>query len=97
MSLEYREKPVKREHTMVLTDRRQMVLEGVQHVDSFDDDTIALATDMGALIIRGHNLRINQLDLEAGHFSAEGDFDSMAYSHKKTSKNAQTTWKRIWR
>ncbi len=97
MSIEHRDKLPKRQNTVALSDRTQLVIEGVQHVNNFDDDTISLSTDMGMLTIRGHNLRINQLDLDVGHFSAEGDFDAFVYSRKNVRNKSSTTWKKMWR
>ncbi len=85
-----------RPHSLALTNRAQLTIEGVQHVENFDDDAIALSTDMGTLIVRGHNLRILQLDLDSGHFVAEGEVDSLGYTRKRGSK-AEGPWARLWR
>lgn len=87
----------KRVHSIVLANRQTLTLEGVQHVDNFDDDTIVLATDMGLLTIRGHNLRIQSLDLEQGHFMAVGEFDAVVYGKKKGRGQEQNVWKKMWR
>ncbi len=85
-----------RPHSLTLINRTQLSIEGVQHVENFDDDVILLSTDLGILTIKGHNLRIHQLDLDSGNFVAEGDVDSLTYSHKKFGK-ANGTWARLWR
>ncbi|PSR28817.1 MAG: sporulation protein YabP [Sulfobacillus thermosulfidooxidans] len=85
-----------RTHLLTLTNRTQLAIEGVQHVENFDDDVIMLSTDMGILTIKGHNLRIHQLDLDSGSFVAEGDIDSLVYSRKKPGKS-DGTWARLWR
>jgi len=85
-----------RHHALTLTNRAQLSIEGVQHVENFDDDVILLSTDMGILTIKGHKLRIRQLDLDSGSFIAEGDIDSLIYSRKRSAK-AEGTWARLWR
>lgn len=85
-----------RRHQLSLMARRQLAVDGVKHVDSFDDDSIVLSTDMGTLTIRGRNLRIHQLDLEAGRFTAEGEVDVMTYSQRRDLK-AQSLLKKLWR
>jgi sporulation protein YabP len=85
-----------RSHTLTLTNRAQLSIDGVQHVENFDDDAILLSTDMGILTIRGRKLRIHQLDLDSGNFIAEGDIDSLTYSRRKTVKGGGT-WARLWR
>lgn len=86
-------------HAFTLTDRQTLALCGVQHVDNFDDDTIVLSTTMGTLTIRGHNLRIQTLDLEQGQFAAVGDFDVLQYGKKKGSRGSSSgnTWQKLWR
>lgn len=88
----------KRGHSIALTNRQTLALEGVQHVDNFDDDTIVLSTVMGTLTIKGHNLRIQTLDLEQGRFVAVGEFDGLQYGKKKPQRGqAGSTWNKIWR
>lgn len=88
----------KREHSITLLGRQTLSLEGVQHVDNFDDDTIVLSTTMGILTVRGHNLRIQTLDLDQGHFVAVGEFDALQYGKKKGQRgSSQNTWQKIWR
>ncbi len=88
----------KRGHSITLANRQSLSLEGVQHVDNFDDDTIALSTTLGTLSIRGDNLRIRTLDLDQGRFVAVGEFDTLQYGRKKGQRgDANTTWKKIWR
>lgn len=88
----------KRRHSVLLVNRKTLTLEGVQHVDNFDDDTIVLNTDMGTLTIRGHNLRIQQLDLAAGQFTAEGEIDGLFYSRKRPAgMSADSGWRKLWR
>ncbi len=94
MADERREKT--RNHTVTLTNRAQLSIEGVQHVENFDDDVILLSTDLGILTIKGRKLHIHQLDLDSGHFIAEGDIDSLVYSRKKSVK-AEGVWSRLWR
>ncbi len=88
----------KREHSIMLVDRQNLSLQGVQHVDNFDDDTIVLLTTMGPLTVRGHNLRIEALDLEQGRFVASGEFDALQYGKKhSSSRTPENPWKKLWR
>ena len=68
------------EHSIILTNRESLNIQGVHHVDSFDDHEIILATQLGKLTIKGKNMRIKQLDLDEGNFVVEGHVDSFAYS-----------------
>ena len=88
------EKP---DHSVSLVNRQHLSISGVQHVDNFDDDTIVLSTTMGTLTIRGHNLRIQSLDLDRGHFEAAGEFDAVQYGSKKGVRGQASTWQKLWR
>lgn len=67
-------------HHVSLSDREELQVSGVLHVDSFDDRQIVLATDLGTLTIQGEDLQIRQLDLESGRFAVEGIINALNYS-----------------
>ena len=60
-------------HSIVIEDRKRVSISGVTDVES-------LATDLGELIIRGFELHINRIDVEAGDMTLEGEVASIAYS-----------------
>lgn len=85
-------------HTLGMRSRKELDIEGVERVESFNDDNIVVITVMGRLIIRGHNLHIQQLDLEKGRFSAQGEVDSLVYSQRSRDKGrGGSNWQKIWR
>ena len=51
-------------HTMVVEDRKRLSVSGVTDVESFDEETVALATELGELLIHGYDLHINRIDVE---------------------------------
>ena len=67
-------------HQVTLTNREELRVSGVLHVDSFDDRQIVLATDLGTLTIQGEDLQIRQLDLESGRFAVEGIVNALSYA-----------------
>ena len=67
-------------HSIVVEDRKRVSISGVTDVESFDEENVILATDLGELIIHGENLHINRIDVEAGDLSLEGDIVSFAYT-----------------
>ncbi len=67
-------------HRLVLESREQCSVTGVLRVASFDDKTIVLETDCGALTLQGSDLQIQQLDLDAGTFAVQGVISGAAYS-----------------
>jgi sporulation protein YabP len=76
-------KPAKVPHSLIVENRRTLTATGVSNVDSFDEQTIVAYTDMGELIIRGSQLKINKLNIETGELTLMGDIISMSYSDNK--------------
>ena len=67
-------------HNIVLEDRRLLTISGVSDVDSFDEETVTVFTDMGELTVRGSNLHINKLSVEVGELTVEGNISALIYS-----------------
>lgn len=67
-------------HNVVLEDRKMLTVSGVSDVDSFDEQTVIVFTDMGELTVRGSNLHINRLSVEVGELTVEGNIAALIYS-----------------
>ena len=57
---------------IILENRKKMTLTGVEEVISFDDEKILLNTKLGALTIKGQNLKMNKLDVQNGDVMING-------------------------
>ncbi|MBS3874164.1 MAG: sporulation protein YabP [Firmicutes bacterium] len=68
-----------RNHRVVVTNREQVVVDGVMHVDKFDASEIILETDLGMMALRGEDLHIKQLSLEQGQLLVDGAIRSIDY------------------
>lgn len=75
----YEEMRVPGEHRVVLEDREQLTVSGVEEVESFDENTIVMLTNRGTLIVRGEELHIEKLSLDGGDLKVEGTIDSLTY------------------
>lgn len=64
-------------HQLILEDRRALTVSGVSDVDSFDELTVVVYTDLGELTVKGENLHINRLNLESGELMLEGHIQSL--------------------
>lgn len=84
-------------HGVVLDARRHLEVVGVTHVDTFTEDTIVLSTDLGILTIKGHALRIQQVNLDTSHLVADGEVDGLQYSRRRPRAPDETLWRRLWR
>lgn len=66
-------------HTIILEGREKLSISGVTDVQSFDEDQILLETVQGMLVIRGQNLHVEKLQLEAGELSVVGEVGCIEY------------------
>lgn len=84
-------------HKIVISNRKNGVLNGVIDVLSFDVGEILLETEMGMLMIKGNDLHVNRLTLEKGEIDIEGKIDSFVYSDvKKPVKQAGSLLGRLF-
>ena len=83
-------------HNIILEDRRLLTVSGVSDVDSFDERTVTVFTDMGLLIVRGSDLHINRLSVEVGELLLEGKIVSLTYQDE-TPKSAGGFFGKVFR
>ena len=77
------EKPAaKGPHNVILEDRKRISITGVKDVDSFDEETVIVFTDLGELTVRGKDLHINRLSVEVGELTLEGSISALIYSEE---------------
>ncbi|MDR1409068.1 MAG: sporulation protein YabP [Oscillospiraceae bacterium] len=84
-------------HTLSLENREGLRLTGISDVDSFDEQTVAVFTDMGELTVRGSGLHINKLSLDTGELSLEGRVDSLTYSNQAQRQSGGGFFTRMFR
>ena len=66
-------------HRVVLEDREQLTISGVEEVESFDENTILLTTAHGDLEVQGEGLHIEKLSLDGGDLKVEGLVTALLY------------------
>lgn len=64
-------------------------MEGVLHVDSFDNEEVVIETDAGMLIVRGEQLHIKELNLETGTLQLTGTVDALVYADDGFAKKGK--------
>lgn len=67
-------------HVVSLSERRALSVSGVQDVDSFDEMTVVVYTELGELTVKGTGLHINRLNIETGDLTLEGMIESLTYT-----------------
>ena len=73
-------------HHIILEEREQLVVSGVEEVERFDENTILLTTAQGALEIQGEGLHIEKLSLDGGDLKVEGRVDALVYGEERRSR-----------
>lgn len=71
----------KRFQNIIVENRSAASITGVLHVESFNESTILLETDLGMLEIRGEELHIKKLNLDnnSGELEVEGGIYGLEY------------------
>jgi sporulation protein YabP len=77
----------KQPHNVIMEDRKSLTVTGVKDVDSFDEQTMIIYTDMGELTVRGNQLHINRLNTEAGELNVTGSIYGLAYTDDRDKKS----------
>ncbi len=81
--MDERELGTAEDHELSLVNREQANITGVLHLATFDDEQIVLDTELGSLTLKGEDLHIKQLDLDAGRLAVEGLITSVTYGPGK--------------
>ena len=81
------EKKITNMQNIVLENRTHLNVSGVIDVLNFDEQLVTLETELGVLIIKGSNLRLNKFNLDNTDLSVNGDINSIIYDDKPSSKS----------
>lgn len=84
-------------HQLVLAERERLTLDGVSHVESFDDREIVLETELGGLVVHGEELHIKELNLEKGNLLVSGYVQSVEYLGDSLGKRSKGLLARLFR
>lgn len=76
-----------RTQNLILENREKLSISGVIDVESFNDESVIVDTELGVLIISGVDLHINKLNLDNSELSIEGNITGCEYSDKESSRS----------
>lgn len=82
---------------MTIENRKKLLLTGVSEVVSFNDEQIELNTNLGFLIIKGRELKMNKLDVQNGDIVIIGLINSCAYSGNDSKSNKDSIISRLFK
>ncbi len=86
-------KPPARPHSLSLDGRESLRVSGVDDVSGFDENLIVLSTSQGDLTVRGAELHIDRIDLEAGQLEVRGHIQELRYDEPAKSGSL---WSRLF-
>ena len=66
-------------HGLQLDGRERLNVTGVLDVSGFDENTVLLETTLGELCVRGEELHIERIDLNAGALELRGKVRELSY------------------
>ena len=79
MAYEQTPKSVQKQQLLSLENREKLSLTGVTDVSGFDESLIVLVTALGPLAVRGEELHIDRIDLNAGELEVRGKIRELSY------------------
>ena len=82
-----------RYHSLQLEGREKLGIMGVDDVAGFDETTVVLTTAQGDLTVRGQQLHIERIDLEAGLLELRGHIQDLSYDEPV---HAGSFWSRLF-
>lgn len=72
-----------RPHNVIMENRKSLSVSGVSDVDSFDEQTVVIYTDMGELTVKGKGLHIDRLNIEIGEIELTGTIYGLMYTDER--------------
>ena len=82
---------------LMLENRKRLIINGVIEVINFNDSQILLNTDVGTMIVKGQELKMNKLDVQNGDVIITGKVDSCVYTNDKSKDKKDSIISRLFR
>lgn len=76
-------------HNIAISERKNIVINGVKKIDSFDEEEFLIETTMGYLFLKGEGLEIVKLDTYQGNVSIKGKINSFNYVESATKREKE--------
>lgn len=73
-------------HKLTLNRREQLTVSGVDEVIGFDENTVILHTELGALHIYGQQLQLKELSVESGQMAVTGQISALVYEQPRSRR-----------
>ncbi len=85
--IEDKKVPKPKVQNLILENREKLSVSGVIDVESFNDESIIVDTELGMLVVKGIDLHINKLNIDSSELGIEGEIISCEYSDREGPRN----------
>ena len=82
-------------HHIILEEREQLSISGVEEVESFDEQEIVMRTVAGGLVVTGEGLSVSRLSVDSGDVSVSGRIDALRY--EDPAEERRSLWAKLFR
>jgi sporulation protein YabP len=82
---------------LMLENRNKLNISGIIEVINFNENQILLNTNVGIMIIKGQDLKMNKLDVQNGDVVITGKVDSFVYTSDKSKAKKDSIISRLFR
>lgn len=70
-------------HNVIMENRKSLTISGVSDLDSFDEHSVVMFTELGELTVRGYDLHINEMSVGTGELVVTGEVTALLYGDKE--------------
>lgn len=84
-------------HELKINDRREIFLTGIKKITSFDNEEFLMESNMGVILLKGHDLEILKLDTHDGNVKIKGKIVSFAYLDGETKQNNEGFFTKLFK
>ena len=86
-----------KKHCVNVNERKEVFIDGILKLDSFDKNEFLISTSKGYLHIVGKDLTLGNMDMEKGTLSINGSIDSLSYLNSSTEQNKEGFFKKLFK
>ena len=86
-----------KKHCVSINERKEVFIDGILKLDSFDKNEFLISTSKGYLHIKGKDLTLGTMDMDKGTLSINGSIDSVSYLNSSTEQNKEGFFKKLFK
>jgi len=73
-------------HALQLKQRKNLTMNGVTEVVSFEESAVVLETALGTLVVQGQDLKLKTLSLDGGQVVVDGTISALVYEEPRQKR-----------